>query len=39
MRAVGIATVGVLVAVALGAVFVGIRSVPDIRRYLKVRRM
>jgi hypothetical protein len=39
MRAVGIATVGVLVAVALGAVFVGIRSVPDIQRYLKVRRM
>ena len=39
MRAVGIATVGVLVAVALGAVFVGIRSVPDIQRSLKVRRM
>ncbi|MCU1531968.1 MAG: hypothetical protein JWO49_1539 [Arthrobacter sp.] len=39
MRAVGIATVGVLVAVALGAVVVGIRSVPDIQRYLKARRM
>ena len=33
------ATVGLLVALALGAVYVGIRSVPDIRRYLKVRRM
>jgi hypothetical protein len=39
MRAVGIATVSVLVAVVLGAVFVGIRSVPDIQRYLKARRM
>jgi uncharacterized protein DUF6893 len=33
------ATVGVLVALGLGAVYVGIRSVPDIQRYLKVRRM
>jgi hypothetical protein len=39
MRAVGMATVSVLVAVALGAVYIGIRSVPDIRRYLKARRM
>ena len=39
MRAVGIATVSTLVALALGAVYVGIRSVPDIQRYLKARRM
>ncbi|MDR6506230.1 DUF6893 family small protein [Arthrobacter oryzae] len=39
MRTVGMATVGLLVALALGAVYVGIRSVPDIRRYLKARRM
>jgi hypothetical protein len=39
MRTIGIATVGVLVALALSAVYVGIRSVPDIQRYLKARRM
>ncbi|MET3921156.1 hypothetical protein ABIB26_002088 [Arthrobacter sp. UYEF20] len=39
MKTVGIATVGLLVALALGAAYVGIRSVPDIQRYLKVRRM
>jgi hypothetical protein len=33
------ATVGLLVAVALGAVYVGIRSVPDIQRYMRMRRM
>lgn len=39
MRIVGMATVGLLAAVVLGAIYVGIRSVPDVRRYLKVRRM
>ncbi|CAH0215560.1 hypothetical protein SRABI83_02249 [Arthrobacter sp. Bi83] len=39
MRIVGMATVWVLAAVALGAVYVGLRSVPDIQRYMKVRRM
>ena len=33
------ATVALLVAVALGAVYVGIRSVPDIQRYMRMRRM
>lgn len=39
MRTVGMLTtiVGV-VAVAIGAV-VGIRSIPDIKRYLKIRQM
>jgi hypothetical protein len=39
MRTIGRATVGLLVALALGAVYVGIRSVPDLQRYLNARRM
>ena len=39
MRIVGMVTVWVLAAVALGAVYVGLRSVPDIQRYAKMRRM
>lgn len=39
MKTVGMATVGLLVALALAATYVGIRSVPDIQRYLKMRRM
>ncbi|MET3811284.1 hypothetical protein ABIB14_002400 [Arthrobacter sp. UYEF3] len=39
MRMIGMATVGVLLALAFGAVYLGIRSVPDIQRYLKVRQM
>ncbi|MET3140830.1 DUF6893 family small protein [Pseudarthrobacter sp. S3] len=39
MRIIGMATVAFLAALALGAVYVGIRSVPDVQRYLKARRM
>ena len=39
MKTVGMATVGLLVALVLAAAYVGIRSVPDIQRYLKMRRM
>jgi len=39
MRIIGIATVSLLLAMAAGAAYVGIRSVPDIRRYLKARQM
>jgi hypothetical protein len=39
MKAIGMATVSVLAAMALWCVYVGIRAVPDIRRYMKVRRM
>ncbi|WP_371875982.1 hypothetical protein [Pseudarthrobacter sp. SSS035] len=39
MRIIGMATVALLAALALGAVYVGIRSVPDVQRYLKARRM
>ena len=39
MRTIGRATVAFLAALALGAIYVGIRSVPDIQRYLNARRM
>lgn len=39
MKTVGMATVGLLVALTVAAVYAGIRSVPDIQRYLKMRRM
>jgi putative N-acetylmannosamine-6-phosphate epimerase len=39
MRAVGIMTTLALSAVLAGAVVVGIRSVPDVKRYLAMRRM
>lgn len=39
MRAIGMFTTAVGATVAAVAVVVGIRSVPDIRRYLKMRRM
>ena len=39
MRAIGRLTVAVAALVALGAAVVGIRSVPDVKRYLKMRQM
>ncbi|WP_410555200.1 DUF6893 family small protein [Arthrobacter globiformis] len=39
MKAIGTATVSVLAVMALWGIYVGIRAVPDIRRYMKVRRM
>lgn len=39
MKTLGMATAGLLVALALAVAYVGIRSVPDVQRYLKVRRM
>ncbi len=39
MRAIGILTTLVLGAALAGAVVVGIRSVPDVKRYLAMRRM
>ena len=39
MKAIGMATVSVLAAMALWGIYLGIRAVPDIRRYMKVRRM
>lgn len=39
MRTVGMLTAAVAAAVALGATAIGIRSIPDIKRYLKIRQM
>jgi hypothetical protein len=39
MRALGVLTTLVLGAALAGAVVVGIRSVPDVKRYLEMRRM
>ncbi len=39
MRVVGMLTAGVAAAAAAIAVAVGIRSVPDIKRYLRMRKM
>lgn len=39
MKAIGIGTSTVVVLMALGAVVVGVRSIPDVRRYLRMRRM
>ncbi|WP_440574509.1 DUF6893 family small protein [Streptomyces sp. AC154] len=39
MKTLGIITTGLAAAVALVAVGVGIKSIPDIRRYLRARAM
>ncbi|CAN5256434.1 hypothetical protein BH18ACT9_BH18ACT9_01910 [soil metagenome] len=39
MRTVGIVTTGVLGVVGLIAIIVGIMSIPDVKRYLKIRQM
>ncbi len=39
MRAIGILTSTVVGAVAVLAVVVGMRSVPDVKRYLSIRSM
>jgi hypothetical protein len=39
MRALGVLTSVLLGAALAGAVAVGIRSVPDVKRYLAMRRM
>jgi uncharacterized protein DUF6893 len=39
MQAVGITATVIAGVVVLGALVVGARSVPDLRRYLKIRRM
>jgi hypothetical protein len=39
MKAVGTITTLVLIAAGLAAVYIGLRSLPDIRRYFKIRSM
>ena len=39
MRALGVLTTALLGLALAGAVVVGVRSVPDVKRYLAIRRM
>ncbi len=39
MRSIGRVATAVVGALAAGGVVVGIRSIPDIKRYLKIRSM
>lgn len=39
MEVIGWIAVGIVAVVALAAAAVGIRSVPDARRYMRMRRM
>ena len=39
MQAVGVTATVIAGVVVLGAVVVGVRSLPDLQRYLKIRRM
>lgn len=39
MRAIGVLTTALLALAMAGAVVLGIRSVPDVKRYLAMRRM
>ena len=39
MRAVGVVTTVVVVAAVAAGAVVGIRSIPDIKRYIKIRQM
>lgn len=39
MRILGMVTTSMLLVTAVVAVVVGLRSIPDFQRYLKIRRM
>lgn len=39
MKKVGIATTSVMVIAAAGALVLGVVSIPDVKRYLKIRSM
>ncbi|MFC9435790.1 DUF6893 family small protein [Nocardia sp. NPDC057030] len=39
MEIVGIIATAVVAVVVVGAAYIGIRSIPDLRRYLKIRHM
>ena len=39
MDVIGWVATGVVVVVILGGVVVGLRSIPDVRRYVKMRNM
>lgn len=39
MEVVGWVAVGIAAAIILGGALLGVRSIPDARRYMKIRRM
>ncbi|MGZ6780469.1 MAG: DUF6893 family small protein [Mycobacterium sp.] len=39
MQAVGVVATVIAGIIVLGAVVIGVRSIPDLNRYLKIRRM
>lgn len=39
MQAVGVTATVIAAIVVLGAVVIGVRSLPDLNRYMKIRRM
>ena len=39
MENMGKITTGMVIIVLVAAIVVGVRSVPDVRRYLKIRKM
>ncbi|GGN82975.1 DUF6893 family small protein [Nocardia rhizosphaerihabitans] len=39
MAIIGMIAVGLAAVVAAGAAVLGVRSIPDMQRYLKIRRM
>ncbi|WP_373861379.1 DUF6893 family small protein [Nocardia grenadensis] len=39
MQTVGVVSTAVVAVLAAAAVYLGVRSVPDLRRYLKIRHM
>ena len=39
MAAVGWVAIGIVAVVGVGGVLVGLRSIPDMRRYMKMRNM
>ncbi|WP_439957039.1 DUF6893 family small protein [Nocardia altamirensis] len=39
METVGVIATGVVALIVLGAAYIGVRSIPDLRRYLKIRHM
>jgi hypothetical protein len=39
MQAVGVTATVIAGVVVLGGLYLGIRAVPDMRRYMKIRRM
>ncbi|MFI7665633.1 MULTISPECIES: DUF6893 family small protein [Nocardia] len=39
MEVVGVVAIAVVAVIVVGGAYVGIRSIPDLRRYMKIRHM